>query len=86
MFDCPEASQTSPAQTSVNRSVFDPCACPWMTSTCGPPAGIAASVMRQRPAASAFVVASRPASVARTVSSDAAVPHSRTGCPACTIM
>ena len=33
------------------------------------------SVMRQRPAASAFVVALRPASVARTVSSQAAVPQ-----------
>jgi len=75
MLDWPEATHTSPAQTSPNVTVF----VPLILSVYGPPAGSAGSAIDQRPAASALAVAFAAAMVAVTASSGAAVPASRSG-------
>ena len=76
MFDCPDATHTSPAHTSVNASAL---VAPRIFSAYGPPAGSAGSVTDQRPFASAFVAAFAAATVAVTASPGAAVPDTRSG-------
>jgi len=83
MLDCPEATHTSPAQTSPNVSAL---LAPRTFTVYGPPAGSAGSVTDQRPFASALVAAFAAATVAVTASSGAAVPPSRNGRSRCTTM
>ncbi len=83
MLDWPDATHTSPAQTSANVSAFF---APRTFNVYGPPAVSAGSVTDQRPFASAFVAAFAAAMVAVTASPGDAAPATRNGRSRCTTM
>ncbi len=80
MFDCPDASHTSPTTTSETVTVSEPRAVNTPGVAC---TASGSSVTLHRPAASASAVLLCPANSTVTFSPASAVPQTGTGCPAC---
>src|SRR5258706_8868921 len=82
MFDCPEATHTSPTSTSWNVMAFEA----FTVSVKGPPAEDGGRYKLHLPRSSAVVLACVPRNSAATRSPDAAIPHTWMGRSRCTTM
>ena len=83
MFDCPDASHTSPARMSCTTMRSS---APDTVSVCGPPAGSGENARRHRPVESAVVDAERASSFTVTRARGGAHPHTGIVTSRCTTM